>query len=115
MVFICFTTSVVHLELVTDYSSQVLLRHIEDSPDAKVCANLSSDCGTSFMGADAELCRLFSDSSHEMITIADHLASSGTEWRFNPPSAPHFGGKWEVAVKSIKYHLRLCALFRSRP
>lgn len=38
--------------------------------------------------------------------IANSLASTGTEWRFNPPTAPHFGGKWEAAVKSVKFHLR---------
>lgn len=27
-------------------------------------------------------------------------------WRFNPPAAPHFGGKWEASVKSVKFHLR---------
>ena len=30
----------------------------------------------------------------------------GTDWRFNPAGAPHFGGIWEAAVKSVKFHLR---------
>ena len=28
------------------------------------------------------------------------------EWRFIPERSPHFGGIWESAVKSMKYHLR---------
>ena len=29
----------------------------------------------------------------------------GIEWQFTPEHSPHFGGLWEVAVKSFKYHL----------
>jgi len=41
-----------------------------------------------------------------MATIKDLLGAEGGEWNFIPPHASHFGGLWEDAVKSMKYHLR---------
>jgi len=45
-------------------------------------------------------------STAQMATIQDFLTAEGCEWKFIPPHAPHFGGFWEAAVKSMKYHLR---------
>lgn len=38
--------------------------------------------------------------------LATILVNDGTQWKFNSPATPHFGGKWEADIKSIKYHLR---------
>lgn len=49
---------------------------------------------------------MFTASSKEWSHLANLLANDGVTWKFNPPSAPHFGGKWEAGVKSVKHHLR---------
>ncbi|XP_036141623.1 uncharacterized protein LOC118645166 [Monomorium pharaonis] len=71
-----------------------------------LCASLTSDCGTNFVGADAELRRMFTAASRELEEIENAMATHGVTWHFNPLAAPHFGGKWEAAVKSVKFHLR---------
>ncbi|XP_063993928.1 uncharacterized protein LOC135171373 [Diachasmimorpha longicaudata] len=105
-IFVCMTTSAVHLEVVSDYSADgFLAAYRRFSSRRGVAHTLFSDCGTTFLGADKELRRLFLAGSSESRQLAQLLIQDGTQWSFNPPSAPHFGGKWEAAVKSVKYHL----------
>ncbi|XP_011883953.1 PREDICTED: uncharacterized protein LOC105571092 [Vollenhovia emeryi] len=105
--FVCFATSALHLELVTDYTSDAFIAAYKRFTARRgICATLTSDCGTNFVGADKELKKLFSESSRELKQIAILLANDGTQWKFHPPSAPHFGGKWEAGVKSVKTHLK---------
>lgn len=107
VIFVCFATPAIHLEAVTDYSTNGFLAAFKHFTGRRgICATLSSDCGTNLFGADLELRKLFSQSSKELENLAALLANDGTEWRFNPSSAPHFGGKWEARVKSVKFHLR---------
>ncbi|XP_046478601.1 uncharacterized protein [Neodiprion pinetum] len=107
VIFICFTTSAVHLELVSDYTTEAFIAAYKRFTSRRgICASIASDCGTNLVGADSELRRLLAASSKEFSEIANTLASHGTQWRFNPPSAPHFGGKWEAGVKSVKFHLK---------
>ncbi|XP_018404637.1 PREDICTED: uncharacterized protein LOC108781220 [Cyphomyrmex costatus] len=104
--FVCFATSAIHLELVTDYSSDAFIAAYKRFVSRRgICSTLTSDCGTTLKGADSELQRLFSQAKQESSKLAVLLANSGTQWQFNPPSAPHFGGKWEAGVKSMKHHL----------
>jgi hypothetical protein len=45
-------------------------------------------------------------SSSERARVQNFLANKRCDWKFIPPHGPHFGGSWEAAVKSMKYHLR---------
>ncbi|XP_018360398.1 PREDICTED: uncharacterized protein LOC108759452 [Trachymyrmex cornetzi] len=88
-------------------ASRASLPHTNVSRVAKASVPPSRAIGgTNLVGADAELQRFFNASSRERSRIATHLATDGITWKFNPPSVPHFGGKWEAGVKSVKFHLR---------
>ncbi|XP_063979909.1 uncharacterized protein LOC135163932 [Diachasmimorpha longicaudata] len=65
-----------------------------------------SDNATTFVGAASVLKTLYNQPSRENLEIQAALATQGTQWSFSPPRAPHFGGKWEAAVKSTKFHLK---------
>lgn len=71
-----------------------------------MCSSITSDCGINFIGADKQLRKLFSARNPELRRVVDQLGNERILWRYNPPSAPHFGGIWEAAVKSVKHHLR---------
>lgn len=96
-----------HLEVVSDYTAEAFLAALRRFISRRgVCSTLRSDCGTNFVGADTELRALFTASHPERRTIERRLFEEHIRWKFNPPSAPHFGGIWEAAVKSVKHHLR---------
>ncbi|XP_024886256.1 uncharacterized protein LOC112463853 [Temnothorax curvispinosus] len=106
-VFVCFSTSAIHLEVVSDYSSEGFIAAFRRfSAKRGIAQTIYSDCGTTFIGADAALKEMFIQSSQEHQRIAQILQRDCTRWEFNPPGAPHMGGKWEAVVKSVKFHLR---------
>lgn len=65
---------------------------------------LLSDCGTNFKGGERELKEAFSTLNP---TLKEHLEKQQIHFHFNPPNAPHFGGKWEREVRLIKSALRV--------
>ena len=67
-----------------------------------------SDNGSNFRGAmnsRRELSK-FLRSSDTDSAIHQHLLRQHITWSNIPERAPHFGGLWESAVKSMKYHLK---------
>ncbi|XP_011860460.1 PREDICTED: uncharacterized protein LOC105557753 [Vollenhovia emeryi] len=114
-VFVCFSTSAVHLEAVSDYSTEgFIAAYRRFSSRRGIAHTLHSDCGTNFIGADTALKRLFIQSTQEHQRISHLLSQDNTRWEFNPPATPHMGGKWKAVVKSIKYHLRRAHHWRNR-
>ncbi|XP_071580259.1 uncharacterized protein [Temnothorax nylanderi] len=106
VIFVCFSTRAVHLEVASDYTAEAFIAAYKRFVSRRgLCTALYSDQGTNFIGADAQLRALFLDAIRDH-SIANTLANDGVQWRFNPVSAPHFGGIWEAAVKSTKHHLR---------
>ena len=67
-----------------------------------------SDHGSNFVGASNELKSLgeFLQQQENESAISDFCSLHQITWKFIPEKAPHFGGLWEAAVKSMKSHFR---------
>ncbi|XP_055848408.1 uncharacterized protein LOC129913631 [Episyrphus balteatus] len=101
-VFICCTTKALHLEAVSDLTSQSFIAAYKRFAARRGnCKHIYSDCGSNFIGAnkilEKELQDAIKQSSEYMVK---KLAEDGIHWHFNPPAAPHMGGLWEAGVKS---------------
>ena len=108
-IFVCFVTKAVHIEAVTSLTTEAFLaalrRFIARRGRPRI---IYSDNGTNFQGASNQLQEVYNmlQCPTQMARIQDFLTSEGCDWKFIPPHGPHFGGLWEAAVKSMKYHLR---------
>ncbi|CAG7829073.1 unnamed protein product [Allacma fusca] len=107
--FICFATRPIHIELVSDLTTDSCLAAIRRFISRHLKPReIFSDCGTNFIGADREMKEFLAlvKSDNHSGQVEKLLSNEGIQWRFNPPSAPHMGGLWEAGVKSTKYHLK---------
>ncbi|XP_075977746.1 uncharacterized protein LOC142977620 [Anticarsia gemmatalis] len=105
--FICMATRAVHIEAVSDLTSEGFLAAFKRFVARRGhCRNIWSDNGTNFVGAAKELRTHFAQEGSLFKDIASALASSHTEWHFIPPHSPNFGGLWEAGIKSVKHHLK---------
>ena len=99
-IFVCFSTSAVHLELVSDYSSDGFIADYRRFTSRKgIPSHLYSACETNFIGADKELKTLFKQTQLENSISYNSLINDGTQRVFNPPAAPHMEGQWEALTK----------------
>ena len=108
-IFVCFATKAVHLELVSDLTTDAFLAALRRFVSRRgLPTDIHSDNGTNFIGAKNDLADLYRFLSAETTSssIQAYLLSNRINWHCIPERAPHFGGLWEAAVKSTKHHLR---------
>lgn len=100
-VFICLVTRAVHLELVSDMTTQAFIaafrRLVARRGRVK---EIVSDHGSNFVGAHNEFKKL----KAHLAELADYPFAKEFDltWKFNTERASHHGGIFEAAVKSAK-------------
>ncbi|XP_035207870.1 uncharacterized protein LOC118182603 [Stegodyphus dumicola] len=106
-VFICLSTKAIHLEVVTDLTSEAFIAALK-----RFCArrgkisSIITDNATNFKGAHTELKRLQKLIRKPDEALSSYFTSESIVWKLISPRSPNFGGLWEAGVKSFKYHLR---------
>lgn len=102
--FICFSTRAVHLELVTDLTSDSYLLALKRFISRRgKPSEIYSDNGKNFVGLKNEFKHFLTSCSAE---IKEYATSQNIKFNMIPPYASHFGGLWEAGVKSFKHHLK---------
>ncbi|KAL0893471.1 hypothetical protein ABMA27_013673 [Loxostege sticticalis] len=109
LVFVCFSTKAVHLELASDLSTATFLacfrRFISRRglPSDCYCDNASTfRCASSQLN---DLYKLLASKNHQM-QVNNFASQNQVNFNFIPCYSPVFGGLWEAAVKSTKFHLK---------
>lgn len=107
-VFICMSTKAMHLELVSDLTSEAFIAAFKRFVARRgKCSDIWSDQGRNFVGANKELMAAWKEANLVFEgVISNTLALEGTQWHYIPAYSPNFGGLWEAGVKSVKHHLK---------
>ncbi|XP_055681872.1 uncharacterized protein LOC129789246 [Lutzomyia longipalpis] len=107
--FVCMVTKAIHLELVSDLSTESFLAALGRFTSRRgFPANIYCDNGTTFVGAASHLTgetkRQAVKKHQEKVTR--EMSRFNVQFHFIPPHAPTFGGLWERGVGSVKTHLK---------
>ena len=108
-VFVSLSVKAVHLELVSDLTSEAFISTFRRFIAWRGKPSLMwSDHGSNFVGAQKDFKQLikFFEDQKTQGAISQFCTSQIITWKFIPEHSPHFGGLWESCVKSVKYHLK---------
>ena len=97
--FTCLASRTVHLEMAYGLDVDCFLNALNRMINRRgLPEEVISDNGTNFVAASKELCELICKDQK----VQTNTTSKGIKWTFNPPYAPHFGGVFEIMIKSEK-------------
>ena len=100
--FTCLVTRAVHLEMSYSLDTDSFINAFTRMTSRRGTPTyVISDNGSNFVGADRELRELV-ESFHQDRIIRESTKHQRIDWKFNPPSAPHFGCVFEALIKSAK-------------
>lgn len=96
-------TRAIHLELVSDATTQAFIAALKRMVSCRgIFKEILSDNGSNFVGANNYLKAIIDDIKANSESIEQEF---NFRWRFITPNAPHQGGIYEAAVKTVKHHL----------
>ena len=101
-IFTCATTRAIHLELVSDLSTDSFLLCLKRFVNRRGTPNIIvSDNAKTFKSASKTLTRLFKSNS-----VNNYLINRKITWKFNLAKAPWWGGFYERLIRSVKSCLK---------
>lgn len=104
-VFVCMTTRMIHIECVSDLTTNKFLWALARLASIYQMPELMfSDNAKTFKGANNELKDVLE--SWKSPELENFITGKGMRWKFITPRAPNQGGLWEAAVKSAKHHMK---------
>ena len=100
--FTCATTRAIHLEIVTNLSTETFLLAFRRFVSRKSLPRIIvSDNGSTYLSAAEELKELLPSRS-----LMESLSRHGVIWKFIPKRAPWYGGWWERSIGLTKSALK---------
>ena len=100
-IFTCLTTRAVHLKVARSLTADSFINTFRQF----ICGRTKrhtvfSDNDTNFIVAEKELRQALKEFNHKQ--VEEKLRQKNIRWKFNPPTASHFGGIWERLIGSTQ-------------
>ncbi|GFU61602.1 integrase catalytic domain-containing protein [Trichonephila clavipes] len=90
-VCICFSTKAIHLELLSNLTSDALIATLKRFTCRRgKCSKIYTDNATNFVGANFILKKFHKLINFPDENLAKYFVSENIDWKFIPPKSPHF-------------------------